>query len=175
MCIPPLLLIVLFALDLQTGNISESQIKPSHRILDYKLPSCFHLDGSSENFGSKINTRNCTSLAYYPSNKYTDMIATELAASLQLKIGKGLIGYTSPSDYLNDEYKPMYVVHFDGDANVSSFPEYLHNLSVMIYYNSTYTDYPHYLQLYNEEKITQYLTFEVMVIVNPSSSFPTIL
>lgn len=45
----------------------------------------------------------------------------------------------------------------------------------MIYYNSTYTDYPHYYHLYNEEKITTGLTFNLLIDVNPTSSFPTIL
>lgn len=45
----------------------------------------------------------------------------------------------------------------------------------MIYYNSSYTDYPHYFQQYNEEKITSNLTEEMFVTINPASSFPTIL
>lgn len=53
-----------------------------------------------------------------------------------------MVGYNSADDYANKTYKPLFAVEFIGDETAGNFTSYLHNLTVMIYYNSSYTDYP---------------------------------
>lgn len=74
-------------------------------------------------------------------------------------MGKTLRGFNDSSEYATYKYKPMFAIHFNSsDENATDFNTYLKNLTVMIYYNSSYTDYPHYFQQYNEEKITTNLS-----------------
>lgn len=69
MLIPPILMLVLFFIDIQNDTPVGLPIQPDRRMLDYKLPSCFYLaDGKENNFGSKIVVPDCISLAYYPIN-----------------------------------------------------------------------------------------------------------
>lgn len=171
MLIPQILILVLYI----QGHLPQkvqTGITRKFNFSSMKLPRCYALAGESDRagLGAKLDVAGCKTLAYYPRNEFTTKTMEKAARLLHLESGY-LAGYDTQKDFEEKQSLKLFSVEFVGDfaGDARSVAE---NLSVIIHYNNSYLDVPHYYNIYGDDQISAESKFMYVIELGSWSSFP---
>ncbi|CAL6088953.1 ABC_transporter family protein [Hexamita inflata] len=172
--LPSLLLLILYALNHAPLKPYINGIPESVSASNLTLPSCYALrsDDESGGLGSKKQVPVCHLVAYYPKNQYTTEIMEYAMKGLN---NSNYIGYNSAADFQQQELK-LFSIEFQADfSTINSYQDLATKLSVLINYNQTYVDLPHFYSLYGDEKFAKAQPYSQTLSYATWSSFPLAL
>lgn len=177
MLIPQILILVLYIQSHLPQKV-KTGITKKFSFSDMQLPRCYALAGENDQagLGAKIDVQNCKTLSYYPKNAFTTQTMEKAAKLLHLE-SSYLIGYESQEEFEEKQKLKLFAVEFEGDftgedITGDDITSVTKNLSVIIHYNNSYLDVPHYYNIYGDDKISAESKFMYVIELGSWSSFP---
>ncbi|CAL5996145.1 ABC_transporter family protein [Hexamita inflata] len=169
--LPSLLLLILYVLNHAHDASDNTGIPRTISASNLTLPSCYALGGSDQSggLGSKKQLDECHLVAYYPKNEITTEI---MQLAMQGLHSDNFIGYDSKDDFQKQKLK-LYSVEFQADfVSGQDIENVVKKLSVLISYNQTYVDMPHFYSMYGDEKFALAQPYNLDFSYASWSSFP---
>lgn len=95
------------------------------------------------------------------------------AAAKLLHLESGyMVGYDSQEEFEERQKLKLFAVEFVGDFTEDNVTSIAQNLSVIIHYNNSYLDVPHYYNIYGDDEISAESKFMYVIELSSWSSFP---
>ncbi|CAL5998375.1 ABC_transporter family protein [Hexamita inflata] len=176
MLLPSIAVLIIFLITVTRNTDEFTGIPEAMQAKTLRMPRCYKLAGSNDKagIGSKINVKNCVTLAYYPNNQLTTQIMKLVADSLELELNEQILPVNSLKELQSGV--GLYGLDFGTMDDSKTLVQNLEEFQLMIYYNQSYIDSPHFYAMYNDEKFAKQLSFSFGALkMVAASSFPLIL